>query len=198
MKAGLNTRANLIFRDAIGALSALPGVNQYGTLTTMPRSVDQARAALTGFIAPGYNDMKGGSDELINGLVGTTMTADERAASIMSGGATLEHGLGELLALAAGIGAGEGAAAESGGTTLYRAVSHAEYADITTSGVFRPGPNSYEFGKFFAESGEHAAQWGRRLEGAGNFRVIEAQFPSSTANQFLRWDNPILDNIGAC
>ena len=30
------------------------------------RSVDQARAALTGFIAPGYNDMKGGSGEVIH------------------------------------------------------------------------------------------------------------------------------------
>src|SRR5262249_52508405 len=28
-------------------------------------------------------------------------------------------------------------------TTLYRSVSHAEYADIVASGVLRPGPNSY-------------------------------------------------------
>lgn len=87
-----------------------------------------------------------------------------------------------------------GPCAAEGGTTLYRAVSHAEYADLTANGVFRAGPNSYEFGKFFAETGEHATQWGTKLEGAGNFRVIEAQFPTSTANQFMRW--PSLDNIG--
>ncbi len=85
-------------------------------------------------------------------------------------------------------------AAGSGGTTLYRAVSHAEYADITANGVLRPGPNSYATGKFFAETGQHASQWGNALEGVGNSRVIEAQFPSSTANQFMRWQN--LDNIG--
>ena len=79
-------------------------------------------------------------------------------------------------------------------TTLYRAVSHAEYADMATSGVMRASPNSYEFGKFFAETGENAVQWGNSLEGAGNFRVIEAQFPSSTANQFMQWN--MLDNIG--
>ena len=58
----------------------------------------------------------------------------------------------------------------------------------------RASPNSYEFGKFFAETGENAVQWGNSLEGAGNFRVIEAQFPSSTANQFMQWN--MLDNIG--
>jgi hypothetical protein len=81
-----------------------------------------------------------------------------------------------------------------GRTALYRAVSHAEYADIAASGVLRAGPNSYATGKFFAEAGEHAAKWGRALEGAGNFRVIEAQFPTSIANQFMRWQH--LDNIG--
>jgi len=99
-------------------------------------------------------------------------------------------GAGGIWGLADGVAAG---AAENT-TTLYRAVSYAEYDEITATGVLRAGPNSYEFGKFFAETGENAAQWGTRLEGAGNFRVIEVQFPTSTANQFQLFQN--LDGIG--
>jgi hypothetical protein len=58
----------------------------------------------------------------------------------------------------------------------------------------RAGPNSIEAGKWFAESAAHARQWGNAFEGAGNFRVIEATFPRSVADQFVR--NPLLDNIG--
>jgi hypothetical protein len=32
------------------------------------------------------------------------------------------------------------------------------------------------------------------LEGAGNFRIVEAQFPKSAADQFMRWER--LDSIG--
>lgn len=77
---------------------------------------------------------------------------------------------------------------------LYRAVSHSEWADIQASRVFRAGPNSYETGKFFAESGKDAIKWGRAMEGTGNFRVIQAQFPKSIAEQFKRWEK--LDGIG--
>ena len=45
-----------------------------------------------------------------------------------------------------------------------------------------------------AETGEHAAQWGYRLEGSGNYRVVEAVFPKSTADKFWRLDR--LDEIG--
>jgi hypothetical protein len=84
--------------------------------------------------------------------------------------------------------------AARGATTLYRAVSTAEHADIMATGALRAGQNSYATGKFFAESAEHAAQWGTRLEGAGNFRIIEATFPRSAADQFMRWER--LDGIG--
>jgi hypothetical protein len=57
-------------------------------------------------------------------------------------------------------------------TTLYRSVSKAEFQDLLQSGNFRKGPNSLD-GKWFAESAEHAAQWGEILEGPGNYRVIE-------------------------
>jgi RHS repeat-associated protein len=86
-------------------------------------------------------------------------------------------------------------AGEEPTTTLYRMVSHGEYQDIVETGVFRPGPNGgYETGKWFAESGEDAATWGDRMEGQGNFRIVQAEFPDSVAGQFFR--NPRLDGIG--
>ncbi|HQR71322.1 MAG TPA: RHS repeat-associated core domain-containing protein [Burkholderiaceae bacterium] len=79
-------------------------------------------------------------------------------------------------------------------TTLFRAVSHAEYADIQATGVLRAGPNSFETGKWFAESGADATKWGNVLEGPGNFRVIQVELPSSTASQFFRLGS--LDGTG--
>lgn len=81
-----------------------------------------------------------------------------------------------------------------GTTTLYRAVSEAEYSDILKTGIFRSGPNSYETGKFFAEYAADAEAWGNAMEGAGNFRIIQADFPTSNANQFMRFER--LDGIG--
>jgi hypothetical protein len=56
------------------------------------------------------------------------------------------------------------ATAPSGPTivSLFRAVSHAEYADVMNHGIPRAGPNSYANGKFFAESGSDAIRWGAR------------------------------------
>jgi uncharacterized protein RhaS with RHS repeats len=78
-------------------------------------------------------------------------------------------------------------------TSLYRAVNPDEYQQLMKSGTFQAGPNSLG-GKFFAESAEHAAEWGAKMDGAGNFKVIEAQFPKSTVDTFMRWDR--LDGIG--
>ena len=39
-----------------------------------------------------------------------------------------------------------------------------------------------------------AAQWGERLEGAGNYRIVEVEFPTSVAENLLRWEK--LDGIG--
>jgi hypothetical protein len=86
------------------------------------------------------------------------------------------------------------ARAGAGGTTrLYRAVSHAEFGELMKTGKFAAGPNSLG-GKFFAESAEHAAQWGERLQGAGNYRIITVDVPTSAAGQFMRWVK--LDAIG--
>ncbi len=89
---------------------------------------------------------------------------------------------------------GLGDLADAEGTTsLYRAVSQAEYNQLMTTSTFQTSANSLT-GKFFAESAADAAQWGTKLNGPGNFQVIEVQFPNSTANSFLRW--PSLDGIG--
>jgi hypothetical protein len=80
-------------------------------------------------------------------------------------------------------------------TVLFRAVSHAELADVMAYGRFRPGPNSYGLGKFFAESGPDAMQWGTVLEGSGNFRVLQVTLPRAVADRFMRFG--WLDGIGA-
>jgi hypothetical protein len=61
------------------------------------------------------------------------------------------------------------------------------------TGTFQASRNSVG-GKFFAESAEDAARWGEKLEGKGNFRIIDAQIPTVKANEFMRWER--LDNIG--
>jgi len=78
-------------------------------------------------------------------------------------------------------------------TTLYRAVSQPEFEDALAYG-FRPGAGSYDTGKFFAETPQDAFQWGNLMQGPGNFRVLQAKFPNSAADQFMQWER--LDGIG--
>ena len=78
-------------------------------------------------------------------------------------------------------------------TSLFRAVGPAEFEQLMATKTFQAGSNSLG-GKFFAETAEHAAQWGTKMEGAGNFRIIEAKFPKGTADSFMRWER--LDGIG--
>jgi RHS repeat-associated protein len=94
----------------------------------------------------------------------------------------------------AAAGAAELMATRGATTLLYRAVSSAEADQLLESGVFRAGTNSFDGGKWFAESAEHATQWGRALEGPGNFRVIEVRMPTKAADQLMRV--PRLDGIG--
>jgi hypothetical protein len=72
-------------------------------------------------------------------------------------------------------------------------VSQSEAEDAMAFG-FRPGSGSYETGKFFAETPQDAVQWGNLMNGSGNFQVLEAEFPNSAADQFMRWER--LDGIG--
>jgi RHS repeat-associated protein len=77
------------------------------------------------------------------------------------------------------------------GVVLFRHVSPGELADIGEHG-FRAGPNSLG-GKWFAESGEHASQWGRVLNN-GEGSVVKVRVPDSFANQLMRLEK--LDGIG--
>jgi len=90
-------------------------------------------------------------------------------------------------------GAGAGSNTSSGSTTLYRAVSESEYQQLMRTGRFELGAGSLE-GKFFAETLDHAVQWGDSLHGSNNYRIISAELPTSTADSFLHWDR--LDSIG--
>lgn len=86
-----------------------------------------------------------------------------------------------------------GVAAKSAdeGVDLFRHVSPGELADIGENG-FRPGAGSLD-GKWFAESGEHASQWGKALNG-GTGSVVKVRVPSSFGNQLMRLEK--LDGIG--
>jgi hypothetical protein len=91
------------------------------------------------------------------------------------------------------VGDGVMAGGPAATTTLYRAVSFAEHDDLMATGRFAQGPNSLG-GKWFAESVDHADQWGELLEGAGNFRIISAELPTNVADQMMRVEK--LDQIG--
>lgn len=84
-------------------------------------------------------------------------------------------------------------AAETGTTTLFRAVSHAEFEQLMKTGTFETTKNSLGV-KFFAETAEDAARWGEKLEGKGNFRIIDAELPTAKANELFRYES--LDGIG--
>lgn len=145
-------------------------------------------------------------------LLGLTLLAAEPTSAawpagqkVASGSATVANILasenlllsaeraGEKSFLSYEIASGSPVAAR-GTTTLYRAVSTAEHADIAANGALRAGQNSFSTGKWFWESGEHAMQFGTKMDGAGNFRIIEATFPRSVADQFMRLER--LDSIG--
>jgi hypothetical protein len=74
---------------------------------------------------------------------------------------------------------------------LYRAVDTVEFSDLQQTGSFQPGGNSVN-GKYFAETPEHAAQWGKLMIGNGNYKIVQAEVSSNVPN--MRWSS--LDRIG--
>jgi hypothetical protein len=72
-------------------------------------------------------------------------------------------------------------------------VSEAEAASIRATGKFSVGPNSLG-GKWFAETPEHAKQWGDLLNGKGVSKLLEVKLPNSIADQLMRLER--LDSIG--
>ncbi len=123
---------------------------------------------------------------------------NERSAeqlAVLTIGVQLGLGLaGDLATLPVVQGAARAMSSARTATTLYRAVSHAEAADLTEFGAFRPGPNSFATGKWFAESAEHATEWGSRLYPSGDFQIVEAQLQRSAAGKLMRLER--LDGIG--
>jgi hypothetical protein len=82
------------------------------------------------------------------------------------------------------------------GTTLYRAVSPAEYAELSATGKLRSIPESLEFVKWFAETPEDARRWGEQemFYGQATFHVIKATWARTDPPAFRR--RPRLDGIG--
>jgi hypothetical protein len=76
---------------------------------------------------------------------------------------------------------------------LYRAVSPQELADIMALSEFRPAPPSNR-GKWFAESANDAAEWGRQLYGSTPFHLVAVVLPLDIADGFFRLRR--LDGIG--
>ena len=86
-------------------------------------------------------------------------------------------------------------AADTGATTLYRAVSRAELEDISATGGFRAGGGSMG-NKWFAETPGDAAAWGKSFYRYDQEPVftLQVKVPNSAASQMMR--NPSLDGIG--
>lgn len=78
--------------------------------------------------------------------------------------------------------------------TYFRAVSIAEYESLVAGRGLAISAQGSE-GKHLAATYEAACEWGRRLHGAGAFRVIGVSFPASIAASFYSWTK--LDGIGA-
>jgi RHS repeat-associated protein len=79
---------------------------------------------------------------------------------------------------------------------LFRSMSRAEYYDIKANG-WKEGGGATMSGKWFAESAEHATQWGYTM-GHGTdtkFYVVKVEVPDHIADAAFK--NPHLDGIGA-
>ncbi len=77
--------------------------------------------------------------------------------------------------------------------TLFRAVTQGELNQVQRTGTFEAGPNSLG-GKWFAETLEHARQWGDAMNGKGASTILEVQLPRSQADRLMRMER--LDGIG--
>jgi hypothetical protein len=136
--------------------------------------------------------MGAGSNLIAQGVQGGPI--DWWSVGLSAGIGGVAGGVGAKIAAARSVNAGaeESPALGSGGTVqLFRHVDPIELADIRSTGEFRPGPNTT--GKYFAESAEHAREWGQDLNN-GEGAVVETNVPTSVASQLYRWEK--LDSIG--
>ena len=78
---------------------------------------------------------------------------------------------------------------------LFRAVCPAELADVLVHGIFRAIPSSMQ-GKWFGETADNAAEWGKRFSqmGGGPYHLVQVDIPQDVADKMFRL--PSLDQIG--
>jgi hypothetical protein len=76
---------------------------------------------------------------------------------------------------------------------LFRAVSEGEFLQIMENGSFQEVAQSAS-GKYFATTAVHAASWGEKPMGHGNFRVIQVDYSTDVVAEFFPFEN--LDQIG--
>jgi hypothetical protein len=129
-------------------------------------------------------------------------------AQLFAAGTTVQSSVGETLAWTYGV---SGARAPWSGQSatgyepeavgqaaqetvrLYRAVSEAEFQQITRSGQFEVVPQSSP-GKYSATTVQDAGAFGQRMMGAGNYRIIQVDVGSTAVGQFYYWER--IDSIG--
>ncbi len=80
---------------------------------------------------------------------------------------------------------------------LYRAVSQSELEDIMASGQFRPNPDGFTFGKWFALQHDTAAAWGRWFANRDGHRYYVVETVVSDVFASTLSVVPNLDNIEA-
>ena len=79
-------------------------------------------------------------------------------------------------------------------TKLYRAMSNAEYGDLTKHGIFGV-KNGTMAEKWMATTYDDAVAWGKLLYGEADFRIVEITVPTKSLNGMYYADYA-LDGIG--
>ncbi len=212
-----NKDGSITYNTIVGDLTVTEAGNSKFDATDLTL-VGKALAPITTAPATQYVGFSFHRDDVTGWLVGHSLAHDNRGAiadalgrfqgaqDIGNVAAIIKYGAQYLAALAGGdfpfssgaslglfSGLGSIGVAGTTTTTLYRAVSPGEYTDALANGL-RAGPNSFSTGKWFWESGADAVKFGTAMDGPGNFRVLQAEFPTNTTGQFFRLDR--LDNIG--
>lgn len=145
------------------------------------------------------------SGALAGGLSGQ---AEIATANVLEG-RDIRNGLGNIADIATdatigGILGGTGnkigtvlrsAVSNKGGTvSLFRAVSTAEFQDISNIKGFRPAPGSMET-KLFATSADDAAKFGRMLYGDTPFKIVQVDVPESVAGALYSFETDGMPTI---
>jgi RHS repeat-associated protein len=126
------------------------------------------------------------------GEAATVTAMAEGAGALWQIGKSLSNARGGTAPPATPLGATGPTQSSSSVTTLYRAVSGAEYEQLMKTGKFEAAGGAE--GKYFATTYDHAAMWGQKMMGEGNFRVVQTQVPNEAVQNFYYFS--FLDRIG--